>query len=492
MRLAVAYIAQETNTFNPELAEIDDFEAFGLYQGAEMLDKLAGVGPVGGFLDAVAASGRAVDIVPLLKAQSVAGGRIDDGTLALFTTELADRLRAAPSLDGIALLLHGGCASESEDDVEGHLLTAARAIVGPDVPIVVGLDHHANVTQRMVEQSTAIIGHRTQPHDQYDTGRLSGELLIRIAAGEATPVMAWRKLRLMSHQEQYLTSRGPMRVWFERARALESVPGVLSVSTFPMQPWLDVAEGGWAAVVVTDGDRSLAERHADELADLAWEMRTEFQLTTAMAPGEAVRAAAAGRGLVLLSDTGDSVLGGAGGDSTVLLKELLGSPQVTALVPLVDPAAARQLSLAGVGARVDLEVGGAVTGWFDSLALAVTVTAIHRPVLRDLAGYPEAEIHLGETAVAQAGNVTVVITERPGVGGVHPGMYEHLGISPLDYDVAVLKTASNFQFFADLTTQVVRANTFGPTQSDLASMVWTHVPRPIYPLDPVPDWRGAR
>lgn len=489
MRIAVTYIAQETNTFNPFPATLDDFEAFGLYRGQEVLDKLVGIGPVGGFLTAVEASGRDVELVPLIKAHAVAGGRITDATLATLTDELTQRLAAAGDLDGVALLMHGACASASEDDVEGHLLAAARAVVGDELPIVVGLDHHANITQRMVDLATAIIGHRTQPHNPFDTGRLSGELLLRVAAGEVAPVMAWRNLRLLSHQEQYLTASGPMKVWFDRARELETTDGVLSASTFPMQPWLDLAEGGWSAVVVTDGDRDLAERRAEELADLAWSMRAEYQVTTSVTPAEAVRKAAAHDGLVILSDTGDSVFGGAGGDSTVLLAELLRAGAPTALLPMVDGEAARTLASAGVGATVELEVGGTVAGWHDRVRVAATVRGVEDLVLTPGDGYNDKDIDMGTTVLVEVGNVTMVVSQRPGVAGNHPALYEHFGLNPADYGVAVLKTASNFQWYAHLTTEVIRVDTTGPTQSDIKALPWERVPRPIYPVDKVDDWR---
>lgn len=489
MRIAVTYIAQETNTFNPFPATFEDFEAFGLYHGQEVFDKLVGIGPVGGFLTAVEASGRDVELVPLIKAHALAGGRITDATLATLTGELTQRLAAAGDLDGVALLMHGACASASEDDVEGHLLAAARVVVGDELPIVVGLDHHANITQRMVDLATAIIGHRTQPHNPFETGRLSGELLLRVAAGEVAPVMAWRNLRLLSHQEQYLTASGPMKVWFDRARELETTDGVLSASTFPMQPWLDLAEGGWSAVVVTDGDRDLAERRAEELADLAWSMRAEYQVTTSVTPAEAVRKAAAHDGLVILSDTGDSVFGGAGGDSTVLLAELLRAGAPTALLPMVDGGAARTLASAGVGATVELEVGGTVACWHDRVSVAATVRGVEDLVLTPGGGYHDKEIYMGTTVLVEVGNVTMVVSERPGVAGNHPALYEHFGLIPADYGVAVLKTASNFQWYAHLTTEVIRVDTTGPTQSDIKALPWERVPRPIYPVDKVDDWR---
>ena len=45
---------------------------------------------------------------------------------------------------------------------------------------------------------------------------------------------------------------------------LEADPRVLSASNYPMQPWLDVAEGGWSTIVVTDNDPALAELWREE------------------------------------------------------------------------------------------------------------------------------------------------------------------------------------------------------------------------------------
>ena len=77
----------------------------------------------------------------------------------------------------------------------------------------------------MVDGCDALIAYRTQPHDPFETGVASTELLLRLVAGEVRPTTAWRKLPLLSHQEQYLTSGGPMKTWFDRARALEQDPG---------------------------------------------------------------------------------------------------------------------------------------------------------------------------------------------------------------------------------------------------------------------------
>ena len=110
--------------------------------------------------------------------------------------------------------------------------------------------------------------------------------------------------------------------WFELAREIESLTGVASASTFPMQPWIDVPEGGWAVAVVTNNDMALAEKHANRLAQFAWDERDRFLLQESIPPADAIRRALeADSGLVILSDTGDSVFGGAPGDSTIRSEE---------------------------------------------------------------------------------------------------------------------------------------------------------------------------
>lgn len=493
MRLAVIHIGQETNDFNPILTSLRDFESFGIYEGAEMFTKLRGLGQVGGHLAAVEESGRKdIESIPIIRAWASAGGRISTQARRFFEEKIRAGLKGAGKIDGLALQLHGAAAAEGMDDVEGAQLALCREILGPDIPIVLSLDHHANITQKMVDLSTAIVGHRTQPHDPFDTGKIGGALLIRIVAGEVKPVTAWRKLRLISHQEQFLTSQGPMKIWFDRARAMESDKRVLQASNYPMQPWLDVAEGGWATIVVTDGDRALAEKLADELADLAWSMRDEFQKKDAVSIDEAVRMAdAAKKGVVVLSDTGDTVFGGAAGDSNLILEAILRlGIKSKAIIPMIAPETVDRLIAAGKGATVTLPLGGhAAPAFFKPLQVTGTVRAIGGGMVK-LANHHQNEIDMGKTVVFEVGPVTLLISELRGVAGNLPEVYRALGVEPRDYKMAVLKTASNFQYFASISSQVIRVDTKGPGQSDVVDLPWKRIPRPIYPLEPIASWRG--
>jgi microcystin degradation protein MlrC len=169
MRIAVAELAQETDSFSPLRAGLADFEGFGLYHGAEILERMRDAGPIGGLLEVAAEQPGPVELVPLLRAWAGAGGPIADAAFAQLSQELIDRLRAAGPVDAVFLALHGAAATESEDDVEGTVLAAVREVVGGRVPVVAPLDHHANVTRRMVANANLLVGHETQPHDPVAT-----------------------------------------------------------------------------------------------------------------------------------------------------------------------------------------------------------------------------------------------------------------------------------------------------------------------------------
>jgi microcystin degradation protein MlrC len=255
MRLAVIHVGQETNDFNPVPTGMRDFESFGLYEGPQIFEKLRDVGQIGGYLAAVEASGRKVESVPIIRGWATAGGRVTTECRRYFERNMREGLRDAGRIDGLAMQLHGACAAEGVDDVEGAQIAICREVLGPDVPIVLSLDHHANITRRMVELSTAIVGHRTQPHDPFDTGRIGAELLMRIAAGEVKPVMAWRKLPMVTHQEQFLTSRHPMKTWrgrwrpqirgFSRPRTTRCSPGSTSRKAAGRPSSSPTATGRW-------------------------------------------------------------------------------------------------------------------------------------------------------------------------------------------------------------------------------------------------------
>jgi microcystin degradation protein MlrC len=491
MRVALIHVMQETDTFNPVATTLDDFRNVALLEGRSVLERVDPAGPIAGCLEAVRASRKSAEILPILRADAQSGGRLAAEALATLTDKIVHGLHQCGQLDGVIMFLHGAASATGFDDVEGELLAAVRTVTGTKIPLALMLDHHANVTTKMMANTDVLMAFRTQPHDPFETGRDLSSIALRLFAGEVKPTMAWRKLPMITHQEQFLTSSGPMKEWFDHARRLESEGSALTISLFPMQPWLDVEEAGWSIVVVTDGNIAAAERMADDLADHAWSMRERFMKLDNLAVHRAIAFADdASRGVVLLSDTGDSVLGGSTGDSTVILRQLLTTNlKHRALVSVTDPKVARELATSEIGSTVTVQLGG----WANSFYAPVTVTAEVKAKQSgsvSLVGLPQGSVDMGQAVILVAGNVTMLVSETSGVGGIHPGVYRHLGVEPADYKMIVMKTASNFQYMRDITTAFVRVATPGPTQSDVRSLPWGRIPRPMYPLDAVEDWRA--
>ena len=490
MRIAVAEIAQETDTFSPMVADLTDFEALGLYFGDEILERMKNVGAIGGLLEVAAQQDEPVEFLPIVRAWGGAGGTISAATLDSLTERLVAGLKAALPFDAVFLALHGAAASEKYDDVEGHVLHVVRQTIGDSIPVIASLDHHANITAQMVQHADVLIGHETQPHDTVATGRKSAHALFRILKGEVHPTVAWRKIPMITPQDQFLTSQGPMKEWFDLARTMERLPSVIDVSPYPMQPWLDVAEGGWAVVVHTDSDPELAEMLAAEMARKAWDLRAQFWVSDRVAPADAVRqAVAADSGLIILSDTGDSVYGGAPGDSTCILRELV-KQQVPcmALVPVVDAEVVEAAISAGIGAMITVDLGGKVDNVF-SKPVRVTgrVAAVSKGVTLEIEERGPSD--LGRTALLEVGQVRIVVLDQRSFAINHPSLYMHLGLEIADAKMVVLKTASNFQFFSRWRKGLIRVDAPGMTQSNLTEFQWKRVPRPMYPLDELNDWQ---
>ncbi len=490
MRVAIAEIVQETDSFNPIHSGLPEFERYGLYEGEEILERVPGVGMLGGFLDLAQDELDGMELTPIIRAWAGACGTLTSETLEFFEKRIVDGLQAALPLDGFFFALHGAAAAENEEDLEGHLLEAARRVVGPGVPIVSPMDHHGNITTRTVENTDIIVGHVTQPHDQYDTGQIAARLFHRKLKGEITPTVAWHKIPMITPQDQYLTSSGPMKELFDLARDMEKQPAVLTASPFPMQPWLDVKEGGWACLVYTNNDPALARELADQLALKAWEMRDRFWVSNRVPPDEAVRQAEeAEEGLVILSDTGDSVYGGSPGDSTCILRALInGNLSRPFLVPMFDPIALDLAAEAGVGSSVKLTVGAKHDDIFNQpIEVSGTVAAVSEGLVANLDRYGAAEI--GRTALIEIGHVKLVLMAKAGFAINQPILYTHLGLDVSEAKAVVVKTASNFQFFKRWRKKLIRVDSPGMTQSDLTAFTWEHLPRPIHPLDVLEEWR---
>jgi microcystin degradation protein MlrC len=279
---------------------------------------------------------------------------------------------------------------------------------------------------------------------------------------------------------------GPFQRLMQAAAAAEG-GAVLSASVFTVQPWLDIAEMGFATVAVTDGDPDLAGRVAGELAELAWAERDAFMETELVPIDEAIaRALVAPAGPVVLSDLADGTGAGSPGDATAVIAALLAAdPVEAALVCVRDPEAAAAAITAGEGATVDLEVGGKLDSIYNRpVRLRGTVNYAGPASFRFAGGgYTGVEMDMGRCAVVRAGNVSVLLLGNS-VMTVDPAMYRAVGLEPAAAKIVVVKSHIQFRAgYEGIAKEIILLDSPGMSSDHLEMLPWERIERPLFPLD---------
>ena len=490
MRVVIAQMQHETNTFSPVPTPWEAFGKHGPWTGREALEAVDGTRvPMAAFLD-LARKERAQIATPVA-AWAYPSGPVDGAAYDRICGLVCDAVRAG--CDALFLDLHGAMVVEGRtDDGEGSLLERIRAMA-PDLPIAVSLDLHANVTERMVRNCTVIAGYKTYPHvDGYEAGELAGRLLWRHLKGQIRPVMAWGNRPLLAHTLRQNTDESPMRDFVEAARAAER-EGLLAATAFGGFQLADIPEAGISAVVVADGDGAAARAACEAILDAAWRHKEEFvyrgrPLEEALA--EAKRLGEGSGGPVLLLDHADNCMSGATQDAMHVLQAALrlGLAGI-AMGPVRDPEAVARMTEAGIGNRVTLPVGGKA----DMPAIGrkgepLQLTGIVRNVTDGeytVTGpqFTGTRCYMGRTAVLDTGAAQIVVTER----NQEPwdrGVFESVGIRPEKQRYLLLKSRMYFRpVFLPIAKGMVLCDGVGVASSDWKQFEYRKVRRPIYPLD---------
>src|SRR6185437_12711655 len=168
-------------------------------------------------------------------------------------------------IDGVLLHLHGAMVVESYEDGEGELLARLRHILGPDVPVVVTLDLHANVTRLMADNASALIAFRTYPHvDMYERAWQGADLLQRAMAGEVRPRTVIARRPMIYGLDRGRHQEGPMAELIARGEALEASGEALVVSVCAGFSRANIRDVGPSVTVTVEGDTGRGKAIADE------------------------------------------------------------------------------------------------------------------------------------------------------------------------------------------------------------------------------------
>lgn len=498
-RTGVGHFWHESNGFSPVRTEPEDFDAYqdGVLTGDSILQRGERQDEVAGFVDVLGRDNR-VGVVPLVCAGALPSGLLSDRAAAYLERSLRESLQQAGDLDGICFALHGAMSAVSIPDLDGYMLGILRERIGPDVPIVVALDCHAVVTQQMVDLADALIAYRTHPHtDRVATGARAAQILLDMLDGRIKPVMCHQKVPLIFPPPDGGTHEGALKELFDVVKAWDGREGVVAGSLCPSFAWQDMAEQGCSVLAVTDNDKELGDRLVQELATELWSARTRLHPVPMVGPADALRqAAAVAGGPVIITDSADTVGGGAPGDNAVILEAALKGRKAIdglILVHVPDAPAAAAIRGAGVGETVRVDVGGKRDTRFcrPHPVTAQVLAVAQGPIHDDFGAGTDSLAQTGTIICLGIDNVRLVLSERV-IHGPQPSLFRKVGIEPFDAKVVILKTGVGFKpTYGHVARAVIRADCPGVESYHLENYTFERVPRPMYPLDPGMEWSPA-
>jgi microcystin degradation protein MlrC len=485
MRIVTGTISHETNVLSTIRTDLEQFRKRLLLRGEEVFDHFRGTRtPVGGLIDGCANHG--FELVPTVFASATPSGKITDAAFDTLLGEMLGGIRNAEPFDGVALHLHGAGVSESYDDIEGHILSEVRRLVG-ERPVVSTFDLHANHTRLMVDSADVLIGYDTYPHvDGYERGHEAIDVMGRLLEGVLKPTKAFRQPPMMPALQAQFTGRHPMKKLMERVFEIEEIEGVETVTVAAGFPWSDFEDVGLSIIVTTNDDQELADSCADELSGLAWSLRREF-LVKPITVGEALkRVASSEDGPIVLADIGDNPGGGAPCDGTVVLRAVLEAGlEGGVFAVMADPEAVGKMSEAGADNEVTLELGGKTDelhGGPLRVAGQVRLVSDGKFVRKGPMG-TGSEADMGLTAVLNVGGNDVIVTEKR-LQPTDLELYRSLGIEPTDKRFIVVKSSVHYRAaHQPIAREVLELDTPGLTSPRLAGFGFRKIRRPIFPID---------
>lgn len=494
MKLVLAMVKHETNTFSPVVTDFARFEAWGLYTGQAAIEAYARTNmPLGVYLNLAKEFG--AEVVLPMAAEAMPGGKVTKDAWERLTDPILEAVKAG--CDGCLLDLHGAMVVEGLEDGEGTLLEQIRQIA-PDLPIAVTLDLHCNLTPKMVANCTALIGYKTYPHVDMDVvAQQVGRVVLEFMVGKrGKPAMALRQLPLLSQTLCQGTDDEPMKSAIQACKD-EEAKGLPCASVFGGFAMADIKDAGTTVITVGD-DQAQADAAADRIAAGVWDKRDIHIYQHRDLAETVAKAKKLKDGPVILLDHADNCGSGGTQDVMMVIAEVLKQGLEDVAVGAVwDPAAVQLMQKAGVGATVTLELGGKsdmpalkLKGKPLTLTGKVRTLTDGEWIVRGpmYTGY---KVMMGPTAVLEVdGRMQIVVVSRHHEPW-DTGVFTSVGIDPQHKRYLLLKSRIHYRAgFAPLAKATFTLDGEGVTTSDNRILDYVNLRRPMYPLDKINDWQG--
>ena len=492
MKIVVAIMQHETNTFSSIKTQLKDFAqplgfedppsgqaAIDFFKGTEMA--------IGGYLDLL--SNEDIEIIVPLAAYAEPSAAVEDSAFESMATRICEAV--AQGCDGIMLDLHGAMVTQSYHDGEGELLKRIRE-VDRAVPVAVVLDFHANISHAICDNADIVIGYRTYPHvDNHECGIRAGKLLLKTLQGEIKPRTLWAHAPMLTHMIRQTPAKKPMKPIMDLAIEAEASEQVLAASVFGGFPLADIPDAALSAVVVVDENQQHAAKTLiSKLVSMAWHSRADFVYDAEPFARTIAYAKTLTQGPIVLADHGDNAGAGGPHDNMAVLAEILTQGlEDVAVAPIADPQAVETLWKAGEGTMLTLPVGGKTATpsiGLDAQPLELKGRVkLLKHIKFEITGpmMTGFKVDLGRCAVFEAGLVEIIISEYR-TEPADLGFFTHAGIDPITKRYLLLKSRQHFRAgFEAIAKEILLVAGPGVCSSDYSVFPFKHLRRPIYPLD---------
>jgi microcystin degradation protein MlrC len=486
MRIFVASLATETNTFSPIPTTRRSFETGAYFPAGHHPDWIThSTAPL--WVGRLRARSEGYTLIEGSCFWADPAGPCGQADYESIRDEILDQLRAALPIDGVLLGLHGAMVAHEYPDCEGDLITHIREIVGPQVKIGVELDPHSHLTERCVRQADAIVLFKEYPHTDYaERAEELLDILLGAIRGTIRPVMSLYDCRMI---ERVPTSRSPGRDFVNGMKALEGRNNILSISLAHGFQLGDVVDMGCRILVVTDGNKPHGETLAEQLGEAFREMRGQFaapHMAFDSVLNQALNDPAPGP--YVIADPTDNAGGGSPSDNTNLLRRMMSlNVQDAAFGPIWDPIAVEFCLGAGIGAKLPLRFGGkaaATSG--EPIDADVEVIGMVRSGMQS---FGEAKVSIGDAVGIRLGGIEVsLLSKRAQAIGLE--VFTGVGIDPRSKRIICLKSTNHFYAaYAPIARAVFYTDGGGPSPLDISRLPYRNIQRPLWPLDPLPPGR---
>ena len=493
MKILLVALAHETQCFIPEITGADRFRTL---RGDEILGCAGDGSTIDGFLEVARRQGWTV--IPTVAASAMSSGRVADAVFEAYWREVeaVARPAIAEGIDAIYLGLHGAMVTETIEDPEGELIARLRALPGAAALRIFGVfDLHGTFTARMAGLANCLVAYRENPHiDARDAAMRAAELLARSLATGQVPRMFRVKPPIILPPAGTATADSPMADLEAAARRIETAsPDIWAVNIAAGYGFADVPEAGLSLSLVSVGAETEAHAALERLDALAMSLKERGFVLPPPVDEILRQICPVGQGPVLLVEPSDDIGGGAPGDGTGILRALLRHEVGNAAVVINDPEAVAALSDVPVGGDATVAIGGKKSS-LDEGPVMLAVTLLSRSdgrfTLEDrnshLAAMRGIHINMGPSAVVEAKGITILLTTNK-TPPFDLGQLRSQGIEPTTLSIIGVKAGvGHRRAYEPIAAGSYTVLTPGPNISDLRTLPFQRVQRPIFPLDALP------